>query len=78
MAIQTERKMTVSDYLDAPSIEACLIIDQDRVRADYYTRAEEGWYVRVFNQPEDIIPLPMLNCELPLAQVYRGIVFEEA
>ena len=61
-----------------PSIEAYLIIDQDRVRADYYTRAEEGWCVRVFNQPEDVIQLPMLDCELPLAQVYLGIVFDEA
>ena len=65
-------------YFDVPSIEAYLVIDQDRVRADLYARAEEGWYVRVFNLPEDTIPLPMLNCELPLEQVYRGIVFEEA
>ena len=65
-------------YSDVPSIEAYLIIDQDRIRADYYTRADQGWFVRVFNQPEDVIPLSMLNCELPLAQVFRGIVFEEA
>ena len=65
-------------YFTVASIEAYLIIDQDRHRADLYTRADEGWHVRVFNQPKDVIPLPMLNCELSLAQVYRGIQFEEA
>ncbi len=65
-------------YLDVPSIEAYLIVDQDRLRADLYTRAEEGWYVRVFNQPEAVIPLDALNCELSLAQVYRGIQLAEA
>ena len=65
-------------YFAVPSIEAYLIIDHERPRADLYTRAQEGWHVRVFNQAEDVIPLPLLDCELPLAQVYRGIQFEEA
>ncbi len=60
-------------YFAVPSIEAYLIVEQDRPRADLYTRAEEGWHLRVFNQAADVIPLPMLDCELPLAQVYRGI-----
>ena len=61
-------------YHEVPSIEAYLIVEQDRPRADLYTRAEEGWYVRVYNRPDDVIPLAALNCELPLEQVYRGIV----
>ena len=65
-------------YFDVPSIEAYLVVDQDRVRADLYSRAEEGWLVRVFNSPDDVIPFTTLNCHLPLTQVYQGIVFEEA
>ena len=65
-------------YFDLPSIEAYLIIDQERPRADLYTRAEEGWFVRLFTQPEDVIPLQALNCELTLADIYRGIAFAEA
>lgn len=65
-------------YLDVPSIEAYLIVDHDRVRADLYTRSDDGWLVRVFRQLEDVIALKSLNCELPLAQVYRGLVFAEA
>ena len=65
-------------YFDVPTIEAYLIIDQDRPRADLHVRAEEGWHVRVFNQAADVIPLPMLDCHLPLKQVYRGILFDRA
>jgi Uma2 family endonuclease len=76
---QTRDRVDKPDlYFDAPSIEAYLIVDQDRPRADLYTRTSEGWHVRMFSNEDDVIPLPMLNCELPLAQVYRGIEFAEA
>lgn len=65
-------------YFGVPSIETFLIVDQDRVRADICTRTDEGWLVRVFNQPEDVIPLTAIECELPLAQVYRGIALARA
>ncbi|MDE2852824.1 MAG: Uma2 family endonuclease [Chloroflexota bacterium] len=64
-------------YFAVPSIEAYLIVEQDRPRADLYTRSEDGWRLRVFNRKDDVIPLPMLECELPLAQVYRGIEFAD-
>ena len=65
-------------YYQLPSIEGYLIVDQDRIHADLFTRADEGWLLRGFTDAQDVIPLPMLGCELPLAQVYRGIAFEEA
>ena len=64
-------------YLEVPSIEAYLIIDQDRIRADLCNRTEAGWYVRVFNRPDDTLPLDALGCDLPLADVYRGIEFSD-
>ncbi|MDE2776020.1 MAG: Uma2 family endonuclease [Chloroflexota bacterium] len=65
-------------YFAVPSIAAYLIVDQDRPRADLYTRSKEGWHLQIFNNAEDVIPLPMLDCQLPLAQVYRGIEFAVA
>ena len=72
-----DRMDKLDNYFDVPSIEAYLIIDQDRPRADLYTRAQEGWHVRIYNNEEDVIPLLALECQLPLEQVYRGILFEE-
>ena len=65
-------------YSEVPSIEAYLIVEQDLPRADLCTRAEEGWMLQMFDSVDDVVPLPMLDCELPLAQVYRGIEFADA
>ncbi len=65
-------------YYDVPSIEAYLIVDQDRLRAELYTRAEDGWRLQEFSSLDDVIPLTMLNCDLPIAQVYRGLGFQGA
>ena len=64
-------------YFDVPSIQAYLIIDQHRICIDLYTRAATDWTVQVFDSMDDVIPLKILNCELPLEQVYRGISFGE-
>ncbi|MCY3832217.1 MAG: Uma2 family endonuclease [Chloroflexi bacterium] len=63
-------------YYEAPPIEACLIVDQHRICAELYTRGESGWLSEEFADPTDVISLKMLECELPLDQVYRDIVFE--
>ena len=64
-------------YQQIPSVQAYLIIDQHRIFAEIYTRKESGWLIQTFTEIDDIIPLEMLNCELPLSQVYRGINMTE-
>lgn len=64
-------------YRSLPSVEAYLILDQDRVHAQLYTRHEVGWLLREFSTRDDIIPLEALDCSLPLSEVYRDIVFED-
>lgn len=68
----------LGNYREAPSIEAYLIVDQDRARADLYTRTHEGWHLQIFSHAEDVIPLPKLDCGLPLEQIYRGVEFADA
>ena len=65
-------------YREVASIQAYLVIDQHRIYAELFTRADGGWLLQVFSDMSDEIPLTMLNCNLPLANVYRGIAFEEA
>lgn len=63
-------------YFETPSIEACLIIDQHRPNAELYERGASSWRQQVFAEPTDIIPLAMLDCEVPLTEIYRDIQFE--
>ena len=65
-------------YQAVPSIQGILIIDQHRVFAELHTRKPDGWLWQQFSDLDAVIPLEMLDCTLPLAQVYRGILFEDA
>ncbi len=77
-SIEHDRVAKRDLYREVPSIQGYLIVDQHRVCAELYTRADVGWLLQVYTDPDDVIPLEMLNCELPLAEIYRGISFEEA
>ncbi|MYD11929.1 MAG: Uma2 family endonuclease [Chloroflexi bacterium] len=60
-------------YGAVPSIEGYLILDQTRVFAEWYTRAEGGWHLRQFSDAADVIRMEPLGIDLPLAQAYRTI-----
>ena len=60
-------------YRAAPSIQGYLILDQERVFADWHTRAGDRWRHRQFSQLNDVIRLEPLGVDLPLAQVYSRV-----
>ena len=66
-------------YLTIPSLRHYLLLDADRVAADLYTRdsEEDVWKVRFFNSLPDVLPLPALSAELPLAEAYDAVRFGE-
>ena len=71
-------RYTKLDYYRAlPSLEAYVIADQFECAVDLHTRTETGWLWQSFHSINDVIPLEMIGCELPLAEVYRGIEFAE-
>lgn len=60
-------------YGSLPSIEGYLILDQERVFAEWCTRAEGGWHLRQFSDQADVIHMDPLGIDLALAQAYRKI-----
>ena len=77
-SIDTYRGEKRDFYYEVPSIQAYLIIDQHRVCAELSVRSEVGWQTTTFETLDDVVPLDVLDCKLPLSQVYRGITFEES
>lgn len=72
-------RITKRDYYRAlSSLQAYLIVDQHQFLAELHALEETGWLRQTFSAIDDIIPLPMLDCQLPLAEIYRGISFESA
>ena len=66
----------VAYYGAVPSIQGYLILDQQRVFAEWYTRAEDGWHLRQYADLADEIPLDPLDCSLSLSAIYRGIALQ--
>ena len=62
-------------YQQMSSTQVYLIIDQHRIFVELYTRNDGGWVMTTYCSLDDVIPLPVLGCKLPLEQVYRGITF---
>ena len=60
-------------YSAVPSIEGYLILDQERVFADWHRRVDGRWRHRQFSHINDVIRLEPLGVDLPLAQVYSRV-----
>ena len=75
-SIGRDRGEKLRHYQRVPSLAAILIIDQHEVCAELHTRTADGWDKIVYTDIGDVIQLPMLNCELSLAQVYHGVATE--
>ena len=75
-SIERDRVSKVEFYGAIPSVRGYLILDQERVFAQWYSRTESGWDLRQFTDLADEIALEPLGCSLSLAEVYRGVKLE--
>jgi Uma2 family endonuclease len=66
----------VAWYGSVSSIQGYLVLDQQRVFAESYTRAEDGWRLRQYFDRAAGIALEALGCSLSLESVYRGIALD--
>ena len=75
-SIERDRVRKVELYADIPSVQGYLILDQERIFAEWYTRSDNGWHLRQFSNLGDEIELEPLGCTLRLADVYRGVTLQ--
>ena len=72
-----DRSTKLRYYQSLRSLRGYLIVDQYDVQIDAYTRISDRWLHQTYRSTYDVIPLDMLGCDLPLAEIYRGIEFTE-
>ena len=64
-------------YRSIESLQHYLIVDQNRVYVQLYTRGnDDKWIFQEFNQHDTMIPLEAIGVELPVDEVYRGFIFD--
>jgi Uma2 family endonuclease len=62
-------------YFRLPSLQAYLLLDQDRCFAELYQRAHDFWRFEFFTELTDRVRIDTLGIELSLCEVYEGISF---
>ena len=65
-------------YRSVPTLAEYLLVSQERVHIELYTRQPNGaWVLREWNDPAAEIDLASLRCRLKVAEVYAKVVFGE-
>ena len=66
-------------YRAIPSLQAYLLIAQDRRHVMYYQRqSQQTWLLRDYNDDKAVIVLEAIKAELCLSDIYDKVVFSEA
>lgn len=68
-----DRREKRASYETLVSLREYVIVDQDRMRVQVYSRQAGVWLVRLLNRPDDTVTASCLNLTLTLAQIYDGV-----
>ena len=70
-----DRIVKAREYQATRSVQRYVMLEQDGVSATVYARSGETWTHEIL-VANSILALPEIEVELPLAELYEGIVFE--
>jgi Uma2 family endonuclease len=68
---RTDRREKAIAYRQIPSIQAYVLVEQDRVAATVLLRADQGWQSEMLEKPGSVIKLPAIGVEIPLQRIYE-------
>jgi Uma2 family endonuclease len=72
---RSDRIVKAREYQATPSVQRYVMLEQDGVNATVYARSGGTWTHEIL-VADSILSLPEIGVELPLAELYDGIVFE--
>jgi Uma2 family endonuclease len=62
-------------YLTIPSLNVYLLVEQEMPLVHVFRRTESGFVREVYEGLDAVIPLSEIDIELPLGEIYAGVVF---
>jgi Uma2 family endonuclease len=63
-------------YLSVPSVGVYLMVEQDLPSVAVYRRTDQNFERELYEGTDAVIPLPDVGTDLPLAEIYDGVVFD--
>jgi len=71
---RTDEHEKMEAYTAIPSLVAYLLLEQEAAAAVVYRRKGSGFGRETYGGLTAVIPLPEIDCSLPLVDVYEGVV----
>lgn len=62
-------------YLTIPSLGVYLLIEQDAPAVVLFRRTEHGFVREIYEGLDAVLPLPEIEIDLPLAEIYEAVAF---
>ena len=76
---QSGKTEKVESYLAMDSIRECLLIKEDDMRVEHYSKqSAKQWVFRIYNDREDVISLDSVGCKVSLAEIYAQVKLGDA
>lgn len=72
-----DRGTKFAHYRRLPSLREYVLIAQDRVSVERFSRQGESWVLTEANAADQTMALESIGCELPLSAVYRRVEFPQ-
>ena len=73
----SDRGEKSAHYRQLTSLQEYVLVAQDQIRVEHYRRQERQWIFTDFEKQDEILPLPSIECELPLLDIYERVTFPE-
>ena len=64
-------------YRRLESLEEYVLVSQDRMLVERFVRDGAEWRLSFLNDPQALLRLPSIGCEIPLAEIYRNVEFSD-
>ena len=62
-------------YQDLPSVQEYVLVAQNTMLVENFVRAGRSWVLIATTDSAAVVRLPAIGCDLPMAVVYRKVVF---
>jgi Uma2 family endonuclease len=72
-----DRGRKFADYRGLESLREYVLVAQDRVSVERFTRQGEEWVLAEYNRLEDVLPLASVGCEVALSEIYAKVRFDQ-
>ncbi len=73
---KADRNEKKDAYQALPSVKEYLLVSQTAHHVTRFSRHGEFWHREEFSGLDTVVPLPSLNCDLVLRDIYEGVMFE--